>query len=189
MPELQLEINNSLSILNNGQILLYPTDTVWGLGCDASDENAVAKIFKIKQRAESKSLIILVDSIEMLQKYVEIIPEKVQAILLKTERPTTVIYENPKNLAKNVIAADNTVAIRIVQEEFCNNLIQQFGKPIVSTSANISGMPTPSSYKEIDPSILDTADYIVNLHREKINEQSSQIIKIDEFGTIVYLRK
>ncbi len=189
MSELQSEINNSLSILNNGQILLYPTDTVWGLGCDASDENAVARIFRIKQRAESKSLIILVDSIEMLEKYVEKIPEKVKSILKNPQRPTTVIYKNPKNLAKNVIAADNTVAIRIVHEEFCNNLIQQFGKPIVSTSANISGMLTPGAFKEIAPSILDTADYIVNLHREKINEQSSQIIKIDQFGAIVYIRK
>lgn len=186
---MQLEINNSLAVLKKGGVLLYPTDTVWGLGCDASDENAVAKIFKIKQRAESKSLIILVDSIEMLEKYIEKIPEKVKAILVKAQRPTTVIYEYPKNLAKNVISADNTVAIRIVQEEFCNNLIQQFGKPIVSTSANISGMPTPDSFKEIDLSILDTADYIVNLHREKINKQSSQIIKIDSFGTLVYLRK
>jgi len=189
MLEFQSEINNSLSILNNGKILLYPTDTVWGLGCDASDENAVTKVFKMKQRAESKSLIILVDSIEMLEKYIELIPEKVKKILTKPERPTTIIYDNPRHLAKNVIAQDNTVAIRIVQDEFCKNLIHQFGKPIVSTSANRSGMPTPNSFKEIEQSILDTADYIVNLHREKINQQSSQIIKIDQSGEIVFIRK
>jgi L-threonylcarbamoyladenylate synthase len=189
MVDFQSEINNSLAVLKNGEVLLYPTDTVWGIGCDASNEKAVAKIFKIKQRAESKSLIILVDSFEMLEKYIEIIPDKVKPILTKPERPTTIIYENPHHLAKNVIAQDNTVAIRIVQDEFCKNLIHQFGKPIVSTSANPSGKPTPYSFKEIDQSILDTADYIVNLHREKINKQSSQIIKIDQSGGIVFIRK
>lgn len=186
---LNSEIKNSLKVLENQQILLYPTDTVWGIGCDATDKEAVAKVFKIKKRSESKSLIILVDGIEMLKKYIPTISNNVIELLSKTENPTTIIYNNPIGLAKNVVAEDDTVAIRIPNNEFCKQLISAFGKPIVSTSANVSGYPTPNCYEEIDTAILDTVDYIVNLHREKINKQSSQIIKIDQSGGIVYIRK
>jgi len=182
------EIHSALPILINQKTLLYPTDTVWGIGCDATSEEAVAKIFEIKQRSESKSLVILVDSFEMLKKYVPKVSEAVLALLSKTTNPTTIIYDNPVGLAKNVVAADNTVAIRIVQNEFCRELIRLFGKPIVSTSANISGNPTPKSFAEIEPSILDSVDYVVNLHREEVNEKSSTILKIDEKGTITVLR-
>lgn len=186
---MQKEIENTLSVLTKGGTIVYPTDTVWGIGCDASNPLAVAKIFKMKQREETKSLIILVDSFEMLKNYVAEIPFGIVDFLKNTAKPTTVIYENPSGLAKNVVASDNTVAIRIVADEFCKNMIHQFGKPIVSTSANVSGHPTPAGFKEIEQTILDTADYVVNLHREKINKQASQIIKIDQFGGIVYLRK
>ncbi len=182
------EIYLSLEFLKNKQVVLYPTDTVWGIGCDATSEEAVAKIFEIKQRSESKSLVILVDSFEMLKKYIPKVSEAVLELLSKTTNPTTIIYDNPVGLAKNVVAADNTVAIRIVQNEFCRRLINQFGKPIVSTSANISGNPTPKSFKEIEPSILDSVDYVVNLQREEVNEKSSTILKVDEKGTITVLR-
>lgn len=182
------EIETALEVLENNKILLYPTDTVWGIGCDATSENAVEKVYKIKQREENKALIVLVSSLEMLQKYVPEIPIEVVKILKKTINPTTIIYNNPKGLAKNLIASDNTVAIRIVHHEFCNQLISAFGKPIVSTSANISGKPTPKRFIEIDAAILDSVDYIVDLQRKEINEKSSTILKIGKNGEIIVLR-
>ena len=183
------EVDTALKILDKGEVLLYPTDTVWGIGCDATDEEAVSKIFKIKKRSESKSLVILVDSFEMLKNYVETIPNKVLEMLKDSKRPTTVIYKNPIGLAKNVFANDNTVAIRIVQHEFCQKLIATFGKPIVSTSANISGIPTPQSFKEIDKSVLDAVDYVVNLDRDKTMDKPSRIIKILEEGVLQIIRE
>ena len=182
------EIKNSLKMLKQKEILLYPTDTVWGIGCDATSQEAVAKVFKIKQRSESKSLVILVDSIEMLKEYIPTVSKAVIEILANPKTPTTIIYDNPVGLAKNVVASDNTVAIRIVQHEFCKQLIHQFGKPLVSTSANISGKPTPNSFKEIEQSILDSVDYVVNLQRDDVNEKSSTILKVSENGEIIVLR-
>lgn len=182
------EIKNSLKILNQKKLLLYPTDTVWGIGCDATSEEAVAKVFEIKQRSESKSLVILVDSFEMLQKHIPNVSKAVLELLSKTTNPTTIIYENPIGLAKNVVATDDTVAIRVVQNEFCRELIHLFGKPIVSTSANISGNPTPKSFDEIEKSILDSVDYVVNLQRDEVNEKSSTILKVNEKGKITVLR-
>jgi len=185
---MQPEINKSFEVLKAQKVLLYPTDTVWGIGCDATSEKSVAKIYDIKQREESKSLIILVDGIEMLQQYVPSISEAIVSLLSSTKRPTTIIYKNPVGLAKNVVASDNTVAVRIVQNEFCQYLIKQFGKPIVSTSANVSGVETPKSFKEIDSVILESVDYIVNLHREDVNDKSSTILKVAENGEIIVLR-
>ena len=182
------EIHSAMPILINQKTLLYPTDTVWGIGCDATSEEAVAKVFEIKQRSESKSLVILVDSFEMLQKYIPKVSKAVIELLSKTTNPTTIIYENPVGLAKNVVASDNTVAIRIVQNEFCRELIHLFGKPIVSTSANISGNSTPKSFDQIEKSILDSVDYVVNLQRDEVNEKSSTILKVNEKGDITVLR-
>jgi len=187
--KLKKEVSKAVDVLKKVNLLLYPTDTVWGIGCDATSKEAVEKIFKIKQRSESKSLIILVDGTEMLKKYTPTISNKIMDILNATLKPTTIIYNNPIGLAKNVIAEDNTVAIRIVQNEFCKQLITAFGKPIVSSSANISGMPTPKSFKEIDVAILDSVDYIVNLHREGINTKSSTIIKIGDNDEFIVLRE
>jgi len=186
---LNIEIQNSLSILKQGKTFVYPTDTVWGIGCDATSEKAVETIFNIKQRSESKSLIILVSSFVMLNKYVEVISENVKNILESSKKPTTIIYANPIGLARNVIANDNTVAIRIVKNDFCKSLIEQFGKPIISTSANISEEPTPKSYDEISTHILDSVDYVVNLHREEVNDKSSTILKVAENGEVIVLRK
>ena len=185
---MKLEVQNTVDILNRKGIILYPTDTVWGIGCDATNEKAVAKIYKIKQREESKSVIILVDSIAMLKNYVEKIPNKTLEIIEKAEKPITVIYNNPKGLASNVIADDNTVGIRIVQHEFCQELIKQFGKPIVSTSANTSAKATPKSFKEIEGAILNGVDYVVNLHQDKIATQASRILRILENGELQILR-
>lgn len=171
------EIKKTVLSLKQGKTILYPTDTVWGLGCDATNFEAVSNIYKLKNREESKSLIVLVSSIFMLKKYVSV-PKKALEILKNTNKPTTIIYNNPKGFAKNTIAEDKTIAIRIVKDEFCRKLIKRFGKPIVSTSANVSGENTPKSFKEISQPILDGVDYIVNLHQSKANIKSSTILKI-----------
>ncbi|PHQ55612.1 MAG: threonylcarbamoyl-AMP synthase [Lutibacter sp.] len=186
---IEFELHKSSEVLKKQQLLLYPTDTVWGIGCDATNEDAVSKVFEIKKRSESKSLIILVDGVEMLKKYIPTIPINVKELLLNMVKPTTIIYHNPVGLANNVVSVDKTVAIRIVQHDFCKQLISKFGKPIVSTSANISGSPTPKSFKEIDKPILDSVDYIVNLQHEEVNDKSSTIIKVGDNGELVVLRE
>ncbi len=183
------EIERLVKALKEGKTLLYPTDTVWGIGCDATNSKAVSEVFRIKQRSESKSLIILVDSLKMLSKYVENIPKRAIEELEAATKPTTIIYNNPKGLAKNCIAADNTIAIRIVQNDFCKAFIKEFGKPIVSTSANNSGEPTPKSFSEISATILNSVDYIVNLQLEEFSKSPSRILKIDVDGAIVILRE
>jgi len=184
----QKTINIALDFLKQGKTILYPTDTVWGIGCDATDYKAVERVFSIKNRKASKSLIILVDSKFMLEKIIGDIPKSVLDILKTTTKPTSIIYKNPIGLAKNVIAEDNTVAIRIVDDEFCRQLIKKFGKPIVSTSANISGTATPKSFSEIHPSITNSVDYVVALHQDEINTVSSRILKVSEDGSIQIVR-
>jgi len=186
---MRIKIKNALEILSDKGTIIYPTDTIYGLGCDATNAEAVEKIYKIKNRPDSKSLIILVNGIEMLQKYIHIIPERIEKFLDTATRPTTVIYNDPIGLAPNVVASDNTVAIRIVQNDFCKALIQEFGKPIVSTSANFSGSPSPAGFDEIDPLLLKKADYIVNLPAIETIKMASQIIKLNDRGAIEFLRK
>ncbi|MDA9584460.1 L-threonylcarbamoyladenylate synthase [Flavobacteriaceae bacterium] len=172
------DTSNVVRILSLGKTILYPTDTVWGLGCDATNIDAVAKIFELKNRVESKSLVVLVSSIEMLCSYVNAVPQKAIDIIATTKKPTTIIYNNPKGLASNAIASDNTIAIRIPSHHYCLDLINKFGKPIISTSANISGEPTPKSFSEISLPILEGVDYVVNLEQDKITDKSSTILKL-----------
>lgn len=186
---MKVEIANSVKGLIEGKTLLYPTDTVWGLGCDATNFEAVQKIYKLKERSESKSLIVLVDSLEMLSIYIDKISEDIKAVLGESNRPTTIIYNKPQGLAENAVAKDNTVAIRIVKDDFCEELIKKFGKPIISTSANVSGRPTPYSYKEIEPAILQNVDYKVNLHRDKKSKIPSRILKLELDGKITIIRE
>ncbi|MCK4561597.1 MAG: threonylcarbamoyl-AMP synthase [Flavobacteriaceae bacterium] len=183
------EILKAKNILDQKGVIIYPTDTIWGIGCDATNEEAVAEIYKLKQRAESKSLIILVDGWAMLKEYIKEVPNKVSCIINGSSKPTSVIYNNPIKLAKNVIAQNNTVAIRIVKDEFCKQLIRQFGKPIVSTSANVSGKPAPKNFDEIENSLLNKVDYVVNLHLEKKQSTASQIVRVDSKGKIEFIRK
>ena len=171
-------LNQSIEVLLNSQVILYPTDTVWGLGCDATNIDAVAKIFKLKNRVESKSLVVLVSSIEMLHTYVDAVPQKAIDIISTTKKPTTIIYSNPKGLAANAIALDNTIAIRIPSHDYCLDIINKLGKPIISTSANISGESTPKSFSEISLPILEGVDYVVNLEQDKITDKSSTILKL-----------
>jgi len=184
----EIELRKTLNFLKENKTILYPTDTVWGIGCDATNELAVSSIYSIKKRKQSKSLVILVSSFDMLKQFVDEIPGKVIDVLKKAIKPTTIIYKNPIGLANNVIANDNTVAIRIAQDEFCKKLIENFGNPIVSTSANISGTETPRSFKEIDQCILDEVDYVVNLRQDKITDSPSTIIKINDQDDLEVIR-
>lgn len=182
------EILKSLNILNLNKLLLYPTDTVWGIGCDATNENAVKKIYQLKQRDDSKALVCLVKDVDMLSQYVERIPDMALNYLKQTDSPTTIIYPKAKNLAQNLIAEDKSIAIRICQTKFCQRLLNDFGKPIVSTSANISGHPTPKNFKDIQQEILSGVDYVVNLHDQKSDTTPSRIIKFDELGQVQVIR-
>ncbi|MBL7884229.1 MAG: threonylcarbamoyl-AMP synthase [Bacteroidia bacterium] len=184
------EIKNVLEVLRKGGTILYPTDTVWGIGCDARNKEAVNKVFKIKQRAEYKSMVTLVCDEKMLNRYVKEVPAIAWDLIEAAETPLTIIYPDARMLAENVIAADGSVGIRLVKDEFCRNLIHRFGKPIVSTSANISGEPSPSSFNEIKLDILNKVDYIVNLRKnENNNTQPSTIIKVALNGEIKIIRK
>ncbi len=182
------EINNTLKILKEGGLILYPTDTVWGIGCDASNPEAVQKVYNLKQREDSKALICLVADDRMLKKYVNEIPFAAKNIIDVADKPTTIIYDEAKNLASNLIAEDNTIAIRIPDDEFCYWLSRKFNGAIVSTSANISGQPTPKSYKEIAPEVIKGVDYVVNLHHEKICAKPSSIIKLSNSGIVKIIR-
>lgn len=182
------EIQNTFDQLQSGNTILYPTDTVWGLGCDATNAEAVAKIYALKNREESKALICLVSDIRMLERYIEEIPEVAYDLLEVANKPTTIIYDNPVGIAKNLVADDNTLAIRIPDDEFCQKLIRKFKRPIVSTSANISGQPTPKSYKEIGTKILKGVDYVVNLQNEKKVSKPSTIIQLRTNGEIKVIR-
>jgi len=183
------EINKCIEVLKSGGIILYPTDTVWGLGCDATNEEAVEKIFKLKQRADAKSLIILVCNDAMLNKHVKEVPELAWDIIDLAQKPTTVIYPQANNLAKKVVANDNSIAIRMIKNEFCNQLIYRFRKPIVSTSANISNSPTPLSFNEISDEIINGVDYVVNQEFDSGNGKPSSLMKLGINGEIEILRK
>jgi len=182
------EIKACIEILNNTGSIIYPTDTIWGIGCDATDSIAVEKVYRMKNRSESKSLIVLVDGFEMLKNYVGFVSETIEAFLKANKKPTTVVYDHPKGLAPNVVASDDTVAIRIAGSDFCKTLIKKFGKPIVSTSANLSDMPAPDSFSEINPLLLKEADYVVNLPAAETKNSASQIIKVNDLGEIEFLR-
>lgn len=183
------EIKKALEALKNGGLILYPTDTVWGIGCDASNPEAVDKIFKLKQRDDAKALICLVADDRMLKKYVKKAPEVALDIIDVSDDPITIIYDEPQNLAQNLVAKDNTIAIRVPNDDFCFQLLRKFNGAIVSTSANISGQPTPKSYKEISPEVLKGVDYVVNLHHEKICAKPSSIIKLSNDGIVKIIRE
>lgn len=182
------EIENSLKVLKSGGTIIYPTDTVWGLGCDATNTEAVSKIFDIKQRLNSKSMLVLVSDIKMLQQYIKQIPDAILLALQTFKNPTTIIYKQPQKLSPLLVADDDSIGIRIVNDKFCKQLINAFKKPIVSTSANISGEPTPLKFDEISPKIFERADYIVNLHHHKKNTKPSTILRLNADGILEVLR-
>lgn len=183
------EINKAISILEDDGLILYPTDTVWGIGCDATNEKAVKKIYQLKKRNDSKTLICLVANQAMLERYVKEVPDVAYDIMDLAEKPTTIVFDQPVGIAKNLIAEDNTLAIRVASDKFCQYLINKFGKPIVSTSANISGRPTPNHFKEISPEIVKGVDCVVSLDQDKTMIKPSSIIKLENNGMVKIIRK
>ena len=185
---MQDQITKAIAVLKQGGTILYPTDTVWGIGCDATNPEAVKKVYALKQREDSKALICLVADDRMLKKYVKQIPPAALNIIDIADKPTTIIYDDAQNLASNLMAEDQTIAIRIPDDEFCYQLCRKLNGAIVSTSANISGYPTPKSFKEIVPEVLKGVDYVVNLQHEKICNKPSSIIKLSNQGIVKIIR-
>lgn len=184
------EVQRSLEVLKNGGTILYPTDTIWGIGCDATNNRAVEKVYRLKQRVESKSLIVLLDDIEKLSEYVTKVPDIAADLILTYDKPLTIIFPNAKNLAKNVIASDKSIAIRIVKQPFCQEVIKSLNKPLVSTSANVSNAPTALTFSKISKEITEKIDYVVNLYQGRLNQtKPSTIIKITEEGDYVVVRE
>ncbi len=180
------DIAFAVEALKKGDIILYPTDTVWGIGCDATNASAVSKVYALKQRADTKAMIVLVPEEQWILNYVAEPKPKVADYIKGITKPTTVIYESAKNLAPNLIAADGTIAIRICKANFAQQLMKAFGKPIVSTSANISGLPTPLCFKDISLDIIDGVDYVVRSEQEDtMLKQPSAIVKWEKDQLIV----
>jgi L-threonylcarbamoyladenylate synthase len=183
------DIKEAIEVLRKGGIIIYPTDTIWGIGCDATNQDAVQKIFKIKSRSETKSLLILVDGDGMLGRYADEIPEIAWELAAVSDSPLTIIYPKGKNLAPGVCSEDGSVGIRICHDPFCNALIGRFRKPIVSTSANFSGKPAPGSFDDIESRLLEDADYVVKYRQDDRQKQtSSPVIKLEKDGTFRIIR-
>jgi L-threonylcarbamoyladenylate synthase len=183
------DIKKAIEVLKNGGIILYPTDTVWGIGCDATNEDAVKKIYTLKEREDSKSMLVLLENPNRINSYVHEVPEIAWDLIDAADKPMTIIYPEAKNLAKNLIADDNSIGIRLTEERFSSDLIQRFRKPLVSTSANISGETSPSNFSEISDKIKEGVDYIVNFRQEeKTMNTPSSIIKLGVSGEIQVIR-
>jgi L-threonylcarbamoyladenylate synthase len=185
---MRIEIENAIETLKKGGLILYPTDTVWGIGCDATHPVAIEKVYALKKRTNDKSLICLVNSVNMLEQFVERVPKAAYDVIKFSVEPTTIIYDDPIRVSENLIAPDNSLAIRIVEDDFCKKLLQKFKRPIVSTSANISGEKSPQNFQEISKEILEGVDYVVNLHHDKKSGKPSTIIKIKNDGTVKVIR-
>lgn len=184
------DIKNTLEVLRKGGTILYPTDTVWGIGCDATNFEAVKKIYEIKKRRDSKSMLVLLDDASHINDYITYIPEIAWNLIEITDKPLTIIYPGAKNLASNLIADDGTVGIRVVKDEFCEKLIKQFKKPIVSTSANISNQPFPVNFPKISPDIIKAVDYIVKWRQNDLTKSKpSGIIKLGINGEVLVIRE
>lgn len=183
------DIKKAVEVMRNGGIILYPTDTIWGIGCDATNRDAVERIYKLKQRDDHKAMICLVDSDARLQRYVRNVPEVAWNLLELAEKPTTVILDNAVNLADNLIADDGSIAMRITKEPFSKELCYRFQKPIVSTSANISGEPAAQNYMDISEEILNGVDYVCWSRRQEHKPHNpSSIIKLSENGEVKIIR-
>lgn len=185
------EINKTVAALREGKVILYPTDTIWGLGCRANDEQAVKQLLQVKNRPDDKGLIIIISRIEQLYDYVNKVPDIAWDIVEFAEKPLTVVYPGGRNVAGPVLGTDGSVAIRLVKDEFCRKVIDKLGKALVSTSANISGEPSPNNFSEVSQAILDRVGYVVNWRREEKPTKSvaSTIMRIELDGTIKFIRK
>jgi len=183
------DLNKVCEILRKGGVIIYPTDTIWGIGCDATNEAVVKRIYEIKRRSDSKSMLTLLDSSDRLHLYVDDLPDIAFDLIECADKPLTIIYSGAKNLAANLIASDGTVGIRITKEAFSQALCKQFGKPVVSTSANFSGEPAPANFSEINPEIFRLVDYVVNYRSDEIQKSKpSSIIRLGKNGEIKIIR-
>ncbi len=187
--QLLAEVKKALAVLKNGGVILYPTDTIWGLGCDATNAAAVKRVYEIKKRAESKSMILLVDMESRISTYVKEIPEQAWALIEFTEKPLTIVYDGARNLPPEIIAEDGSIAIRVTKDDFCKNLIGVLRKPLVSTSANVSGEPAPAIFQEVSEEIRKSVDLIVNWRKDdRQRAQPSSIISLKKGGLIQIIR-
>ena len=184
------DIKKAIEILKQGGIILYPTDTIWGIGCDATNEEAVEKLYAIKQRDKSKSMLILLDNPVKLQSYIHEVPDIAWDLIDLTDKPLTIILNGAKNLAQNLISNDGSIGIRITAEDFSRELCMRFRKPIVSTSANITGQKSPQNFHQIDPEIISLVDYVVEYRQNEMSKENpSSIIKLEANGNIDIIRK
>ena len=184
------EIQRSINALNVGNSLLYPTDTVWGIGCDALNKTAISTVYKIKERSDTKSMLVLVSDIEMLRLYVEEIPDSAFVILSEATKPTTIIYPRAKNLPANLVNPNGSIGIRITNESFSNALVTALGRPIVSTSANISGQPAAGVFNEVSQNIKERVSYIVDYRQNETEKAApSAIVLVNTNGTVTFLRQ
>lgn len=178
-----------IDVLKNGGTILYPTDTIWGIGCDATNKEAIDKIFRIKQRDKRKSLIILVESEKRLQEIVDV-PEMAWQIIDISEKPITIVYDNPRGLPKELLAEDGSIGIRLVKDNFCKKIISKLNKPLVSTSANFSGEKSPKKFEDINKEIIKLVDYVAEEGRDKVSEwENSSVIKITNNNQVKVLRE
>ena len=184
------EIKKACEVMQKGGVILYPTDTVWGIGCDATNEEAVKRVFEIKKRADSKAMLVLVDSEAKVEFYVDDVPTVAWDLIEMTTKPLTIIYDGARNLASNLIAEDGSVGIRVTAETFSKELCFRFRQAIVSTSANISGEPAPAVFSEISDEIKNAVDYVVDFRREETGHpKSSSIIKLGRGGVVKVIRE
>ena len=183
------DIKKAVEVLQNGGIILYPTDTIWGIGCDATNVEAVKRVYDLKQRIDNKAMLVLLDNENRLMQYVSEIPEIAWELIEVSNKPITIIYPGAKNLASNLIGEDGSIGIRIAGDEFCKKLIGRFRKPIVSSSANISGRPAPAAFGDISEDIKQSVDYVVAHRQNDVSKaQPSSIIKLDESGKFTIIR-
>lgn len=184
-----IDIQNAVKVLREGGVILYPTDTIWGIGCDATNPEAVKKVYEIKKRDDSKALICLVDSDARIQRYVRNVPDVAWDILELATKPTTVILEGVNGLAENLMGEDNSVGFRITQEEFSKQICYKFQNPVVSTSANISGEPSAQTFKQISQEIIDAVDYVCSFRRgDNTKHQPSSIIRLKKNSEVQIIR-
>jgi L-threonylcarbamoyladenylate synthase len=186
---LEEEIKHAVELLKQGKIILYPTDTIWGIGCNAKNTKAVQRIYKIKERDDSKSMIVLISSAEQLKMYIKHVPPIAYDLIKNSASPLTIVYSGAKNMSKKLIAKDGTIAIRVVKGRFTSGVIEQLGGPLVSSSANISGQPTAATFEQIGDDIKNKVDYVVEHFRERTrNIRPSTIIRLMEDGKFSVLR-
>lgn len=184
------DLNKAVEVLKNGGVILYPTDTIWGIGCDATNPEAVKKVYEIKHRADSKALLVLVDNEAKVQQYVRKVPRQAWDLMELTTKPLTIIFENAVNLAPDLLAEDGSVGIRVTHEDFSRDLCHRFRKAITSTSANVSGQPSPATFKDITDEIKESVDYVVKYRQnDKSRPKPSSIIKIWMDSTVKIIRK